>query len=60
MESDVLHSDDHSVTSDEESVAGEPLDRVPDEEVPIVLPHPRYRHSCGHPFIGGGEHQSVV
>ena len=28
MESDVSHSDDHSVTSDEESVAGKPLDRV--------------------------------
>ena len=42
MESEVPHSDDHSVTSDEEeSVAGEPLDRVPDEEVPIVLPHLR-------------------
>ena len=41
MESEVPHSDDHSVTSDEESVAGEPSDRVPDEEVPIVLPHLR-------------------
>ena len=41
MESEVPHSDDHSVTSDEESVAGEPLDRIPDEEVPIVLPHLR-------------------
>ena len=29
------------MTSDEESVAGEPLDSVPDEEVPIVLPHLR-------------------
>ena len=36
MESEVPHSDDHSVTSDEESEAGEPLDRVP-----CVLPHLR-------------------
>ena len=35
MESDVPHSDDHSVNSDEESMAGEPLDRDPDEEDPI-------------------------
>ena len=41
MESEVPHSDDHSVTSDEESVAGEPLERLPDEEVPTVLPHLR-------------------
>ena len=32
----------YSVTSDEESVAGE-LDRVPDEEVPIVLPRAAIR-----------------